>query len=367
MAHASNFTIKVFYTWSQTMEQLYDPDFKRSISWDIPLLQAYDHTFVNNVSTQAGSHHFNGIVNPTLIKEIEDWKADAVLVYGWSFSSHLKAMRHFHKKIPVLFRGDSTLLDEPSHLSLKKLVRRTFLRWVYAFVDYALYVGTANKQYFKANGLADKQLVFAPHAIDNNRFAGNDNELSADAINWRRELGIKDDEVVFLFAGKLTSKKDPELLIKAFIELRNDKTKLIIVGNGELENDLKNRYSSQPGIIFLDFKNQSLMPVVYRLGDIFVLPSKGPGETWGLVVNEAMACKKAVITSDKCGSYVDLIKNGKNGYVFNCGNLQQLKQCMEPSLKNYRQMGEAGYQIIQQWNYNATIEALEQLFEKELA
>ncbi len=45
-------------------------------------------------------------------------------------------------------------------------------------------------------------------------------------------------------------------------------------------------------MIFLDFQNQQKMPLVYRLCDIFVLPSMGPGETWGLAVNEAMACKR---------------------------------------------------------------------------
>lgn len=51
--------------------------------------------------------------------------------------------------------------------------------------------------------------------------------------------------------------------------------------------------------------------------NVFVLPSKGPGETWGLCVNEAMACSKPVIVSDKCGCYIDLIKDDVNGYVFN--------------------------------------------------
>jgi hypothetical protein len=93
------------------------------------------------------------------------------LLYGWSFKSHLKCLQHFHKKIPVFFRGDSTLLDEPAGFSLRKTMRRLFLKWVYRHVDTAFYTGTNNKKYFLAHGLKDDELIFAPHAVDITRFA----------------------------------------------------------------------------------------------------------------------------------------------------------------------------------------------------
>lgn len=359
-----SFTIKVFYTWSQSQQQVADKEFGLQVKWDIELLEGYEYTFIPNTSSAPGSHHFNGIVNPTLQKEIEAWNADAILVYGWAFSSHLKAIRYFHNKIPVLFRGDSTLLDEPEGFSFKKWVKRIFLRWVYSSVDYAFYVGSANKTYFRTLGLKDKQLLFAPHAIDNNRFRGKSDEYDMEAKKWRINLGIGEAEVVFLFAGKLTQKKDPELLIRAFIEFNNKSTKLVMVGNGELKNDLKEKYKCFPGIIFLDFQNQSVMPVVYRLGDIFVLPSKGPGETWGLAVNEAMACSRAVIVSDKCGCSVNLVRNGENGYTFRSGDVQSLKSSMELSVRNCSGMGEKSAAIIEEWNYCATINQIKTLFEK---
>ncbi len=105
--------IKVFYTWSQSQQgSKFDPGFGKNIEWDIPLLAGYNYTFVDNISSRPGTHHFKGIVNPTLNDEIEQWKPDVLLVMGWSFHSHLKSIRYFYKKIPVLFRGDSTLLAE---------------------------------------------------------------------------------------------------------------------------------------------------------------------------------------------------------------------------------------------------------------
>ncbi len=352
------FSIKVFYTWSQSQQEVFDKEFGVAVKWDIPLLEGYDYTFVANTSSAPGSHHFNGIVNSSLNKEIEDWKADAVLIYGWAFSGHLKAIRYFHKRIPVLFRGDSTLLDEPAGFSVKKFLRRTSLKWIYSHIDYALYVGTANQNYFLANGLKRNQLLFAPHAIDNNRFADQADEYEIASKKWRTDLGISAKESVFLFAAKLTKKKNSELLIKAFLALETKAT-LLIVGNGELETELKEKYKTYPNIIFIGFQNQSLMPVVYRLGNVFVLPSQGPGETWGLAVNEAMACGRAVIASDKCGCSTDLISTGKNGYVFESGDLACLQKCMQASLKNYKHAGLYSQQIIQNWNYQKTIDQLQ--------
>ena len=114
-------------------------------------------------------------------------------------------MRYFKGKIPVYFRGDSTLLDERQ--GLKLIARRIFLRWVYNTIDFAFYVGTRNKEYFLAHGLKNKQLIFAPHAVDNERFCDKNGNYKRKAIDWRQSIGIKDDEFVFLFAGKLEPRK----------------------------------------------------------------------------------------------------------------------------------------------------------------
>src|ERR1700754_108540 len=170
LAQSNRLLVKVFYTWEQSQQgSKFDPGFGKKIEWDIPLLEGYEYCFVKNTAAEPGTHHFKGVINPTLNKEVESWNPDAVLVFGWSFSSHLACMRYFKGRIPVLFRGDSTLLDDKP--GVKKWLRRVFLRWVYRFIDYALYVGINNKNYFLAHGIAESRLVLLPHAVDNRRFA----------------------------------------------------------------------------------------------------------------------------------------------------------------------------------------------------
>jgi len=354
-----NINIKVFYTWGKAvLEKKFDPGFGKTINWDIPLLEGYEYVFEKNISTDAGSHHFKGIDNPELINHITEWGADAILVYGWSFKSHLQCLRYFKNKIPVYFRGDSTLLNES--FGFKKILRTIFLKWVYNYVDKAFYVGTQNKKYYSKHGLKENQLVLAPHAIDNDRFFDKDDAYNEKALEWRRQLNIADDELVFLFAGKLELVKHIDLLITAFKSLNKQGNHLLIVGNGILENNLKAKFDMNSNIHFIDFQNQTMMPIVYRLGDIFILPSKS--ETWGLAVNEAMACNRPVLVSHKCGSAVDLVDNGKNGYVFTAGDVQDLIKKMRLLIEhkdNLVSMGQYAKEKICHWNYEYVARAIE--------
>jgi glycosyltransferase involved in cell wall biosynthesis len=137
-------------------------------------------------------------------------------------------------------------------------------------------------------------------------------------------LNISENSLVFLYAGKFEEVKDPPIIPKAFIkaQLKGD-VHLVMVGNGILEKPLKEEYGDFFNIHFLDFQNQTMMPSIYEMADVYILSSKS--ETWGLAVNEAMANGKAIIVSDKCGCAVDLVKNGKNGYIFRSGNIEDLQ------------------------------------------
>ena len=357
--------IKVFYTWGKSvLKEKYDPGFKQNISWDIEMLKAYNYTFVKNVAKHPGSHHFRGIDNPTLIKEINDWNTDAVLVYGWALKSHLKCIRYFHKKKLVLFRGDSTILDKKRWII--DIIKKVILIQVFKKIDIALYVGAANQKYFLYYKVDPKKLVFAPHAIDNERFA------KKCETGVRKQMNVGDEEILFLYAGKLENKKNPFLLLNAFINSKVSKAHLLLVGNGNLEQPLKQyvqglEYDYQQKIHFLNFQNQTSMPGIYQACDVFVLPSQGPGETWGLSVNEAMACSKPIVVSDKCGCVESLVRNGCNGYIFKSCDVEDLTEIIKKLSANkafLNSMGRQSSKIIADWNYEKVCGTIEEIVKK---
>ena len=331
--------IKVFYTWGESvLTEKYDPGFGKIIEWDIPLLEGYPFEFLENGSEDKGSHHFKGIDNPYIIESINNFNPDSILIYGWSFKSHLKVLRYFRKKILILFRGDSTLLDQRSFL--KEIKRSLFLRWIYRHIDFALYVGKNNFNYFRKCGLSASQLIYAPHAIENDRFATISDACATYADDLRQKLTILPGSLVFLFAGKMEPKKNPAILLQAFAQCNfNNSVHLLMVGNGELDIALREKYRNISGIHFIDFQNQLLMPAIYEIADVFVLPSMGPGETWGLSVNEAMANGKAVIVSDRCGCAADLVDDGENGYIFKAGDISNLREILKKITEHQERIG----------------------------
>lgn len=363
LADEQGVEIKVFYTWEESKETAkYDPGFGKVIEWDLPLLDGYDYTFVKNESKKPGSNHFSGVVNPTLNKEIVAWGAGAVLVFGWPLKSHLKCMRYFKGKIPVLFRGDSTLLDEQG--GFKQLLRRQVLKYIYKNIDYALYVGTNNKEYFKAHGLRKEQLVFVPHAIDNERFASL--QAAEHAAELKKELGINNNTFVILFAGKLIPKKDPHFLLQIAKKLPQTNLRFVFVGNGELEAELKKEAKTDHRIAFLGFQNQSVMPAIYNICDVYVLPSKGPNETWGLAINEAMAAGKYVITTNKVGCAADLV-NEDNGAVVEPGDVDTAAAFIEKitgSSKASKRMKNTNEQILQQFSFASIVTNIKKILER---
>ena len=127
--HDGPLDIHVFYGWEgMARSEATDHGFGVKVQWDIPLLDGYPHTFLENRSKVPGTHHFNGIDSSEVIEQIEKWRPDALLVFGWNYRSHLRALRHFHGRIPILFRGDSTLLDEVP--GPKTWLRRIILKWI---------------------------------------------------------------------------------------------------------------------------------------------------------------------------------------------------------------------------------------------
>ena len=297
-------TLKVLVFFSKTSDQVkFDPDFRREIVWDIPVTEGYAHVS-HDASTVSGRN--------ALIGSIRAFAPDALLVYGWNFPGHLKALRHFHGRIPVWFRGESHLLDAAP--PLKRLARRAFLSWLYRHVDVAFSVGTANEDYYIWCGLKPDQLKRAPHSIEQQHFQNEDQVRKEAAMQWRGELGIPSHAGVILFAGKLEEKKQPKLLLHAW-EALSDNSHIIIAGSGPLEEELNHSWGSKARVHFIGFQNQKNMPIVYRMANAFCLPSKGPGETWGLSVNEAMACNIRCIVSDRVGCSLDMLRNSKHGKV----------------------------------------------------
>lgn len=307
LAQRDDIAIKVFYTWHAARHPVEDHGFKQTVAWDVPLTEGYPFELIPNTSGDPGTHQFFGLRNPGLVDRVLAWRPDIALICGWAWWSHLQALHAVRRRgVRCLFRGDSHLLDaEPRGLRWR--VKYELLRHVFSLPSGFLVVGAANRAYYERFGVAPAKLYPCPHSIDVARFAGPAAALEEEAADWRRRLGIAPDQPVLLYAGKFEPKKRPTELMRVVQKLDAPGVVLILVGGGVLQGDIDAIAASDPERFrVLPFQNQSRMPVVYRLGDLCVLPS-AYGETWGMAVNEALACGRPVLVSDRVGCAADLV------------------------------------------------------------
>lgn len=361
LVRESGLMVKVFYLWDFGItEQVDRAGFQRAFKWDVPLLEGYDFEFVPNTSVHPGTDHFGGLRNPGLIGRVERFKPDAVLLFGYNFASLMGFIWRWNRAAaPLLFRGDSHRLFPDS--GLKEWLRRKVISTVFRRFAAFLYVGQANREYFKLHGVDSSALFFAPHAVDNTRFIAGAGSARETALAWKKELGIPERHRVVLFAGKFESKKRPQDLLRAFVQAGLEDVTLLLVGSGPLERELQQEAGTHPAIRFAPFQNQSLMPRTYAAADLFVLPSFGSGETWGLAVNEAMCLSLPVIASSHVGCVADLVRHGHNGLVFPAGDVGALAGCLMEAFVDpdrLRRWGRAGLEIIAGYGYRQVTDGL---------
>lgn len=332
LAAHTTLSLRVFYLWDGGVALHTDPEFGKQFRWDVDLLNGYDHEFVPNTARVPGSSHFDGLRNPTLPARLTAWRPDAILLFGYAFSTHLRLIFWARRqRIPLIFRGDSHLLGRTQ----LPFFQRTALRLLYAQFTAFLPVGAANRDYFLHLGVPPRKLFFAPHSVDHTLFDSSRADHHVRAETFRRELGLVPDTRVVLFAGKFVPAKQPLALLRAFLALRAPNAVLVFVGDGPEKNALLELARQAPAgsVHVLPFANQSEMPARLLSADLFVLPSHGHYETWGLAVNEAMHLGVPAFVSDLVGCQRDLVTEGETGWVFRAGEPTTLSAQLDAALK----------------------------------
>lgn len=345
-----------------TTKGYFDKEFGKDISWDIPLLAGYQNSFLPK-STIARLGHFCRYSNFSVHKWINKEKTDVLIVHGWSYCTAVYAILLAKLSgIKIWLRSESPYHQELKKSMLNRWLKQLFFRFFFfKLVDKFLYIGKENRLFYDYYGVPHSKLIFAPYCVDNDRLGAQSAGLENNRI-VREQLGLSEEAFVVLFSGKLIDKKNPMHLLKAFHMANIENSVLIFLGDGALANELQTFVDNNriTNVIFAGFKNQSELPVYYHAADLFVLPS-GLGETWGLVVNEAMNFSLPIIVSDEVGCAADLVLEGQNGFTYPLGNIDILAELLKKVSgdKAWReQAGAISKDLIQQYNYATIIENL---------
>jgi glycosyltransferase involved in cell wall biosynthesis len=323
-----NVDLLVMYCSDHGVKESFDKDFGLKFKWDIPLLSDYNYKFYKN-AFYARKEGFFKFVNWGIIREILFGKYKYVYFHGFGYFTHVAGM--FCAKITgkkIILRNISYALTPP------KFVKKLMIGTVLKMPDDIMYIGKLNYQYFKAYNVSDSKLIWAPHIVDNAFFQDEKQKIKNNVYEIRTKYKISENQNVLLFCGKLFSKKQPLLLLDAFLKAKiKDNWTLVFAGIGKDLDELEKRAEdSTRKVIFTGFLNQSKISEIYSISRILVLPSLYD-ETWGLVVNEALNFDCAVIVSDRVGCGPELVKD-KSGIVFKADSINDLINALETLCNN---------------------------------
>ena len=278
-------------------------------------------------------NNFFGCDTPEIADKIKECNFNIFLVTGWYLKSYWQAIQVCHRLgIPVMVRGDSQLVTK-RHWS-EKFAKRFLYKILMRQFDACLAVGERSMQYYLYYGVPANKIFRVPHFVDNEWFEKQTAIFYKDRDKLRNQLGVKDNARLILFVGKLIEKKRPFDLIQALSLLNKTgvETEGLFVGSGKLESSLRSMAENlNVRLHLVGFQNQSQMPKFYAVSDLLVLPSDGR-ETWGLVINEAMACGLPAVVSDAAGCSPDMINPGETGFTYPVGNIPKLAEQIEKGL-----------------------------------
>ncbi len=326
LARDGRVPFEVWYLTNHGIRPSRDREFGQTFSWDIDTLSGYPHRFVSTVEGAIPASFWKCRLNEPLRDRLRSSAVTALWIQGWQVAAYWQAVREARVAgVEVWLRGESN--DLAPHPTWKRTVKRAQLGWLFEQVDRFFYIGAANRRLYRNFGVTDAQLYSAPYAVDNDRFARQALALRPRRAELRRQWGIAQEAFCVLFCGKFIDKKHPMDLVAAARQLGAmgalPNLHLLFTGSGTLgfelrrscrvvfdaESDQQRRgtdgHAHLPLASFTGFLNQTEISHAYVAADCLVLPSDH-GETWGLVVNEALASGLPCLISDACGCAEEL-------------------------------------------------------------
>ncbi len=362
LAARSKVPFKVLYMSDQGLKERFDPGFGRAVAWDIDLLGGYELEWVPVHKGTCQETFWSLRLKPGFAERLRKMGARVLWVQGWQVAAYWHAVASGRRAgLEIWMRGETNTRSNAG--GVKQDLKRIVLRRLLKRVDCFLCVGEANRQFYLHQGIREDQLTTAPYCVDNERFTTEADILRKERDALRKCWGIPLDAFCVLFCGKLVEKKRPLDLVQAVRRLNGTaagkRVHLLIAGTGELEPALRDAAVGQP-VTFAGFLNQSEIVQAYAAADCLVLPSNAQ-ETWGLVVNEAMASGLPCVVSDACGCSVDLVRPLRPDLCYSMGDTAALADALVNAAANPPDAATLQAHIAK-YDYLRTVETVEALY-----
>jgi len=209
--------------------------------------------------------------------------------------------------------------------------RNPVCRWLLRRADGYIAVAESVRRWLSREwGICYDRIHVIPLGAESNLFSPNKFKRK----NIRKKLGVEEEDVLIIYAGKLIPEKDIEILLNAAAPLidKHRNVKVLLIGNAPKEYmdkllQLVDKYKIRRNVLFYPFQHKTMLPEFYNAGDVGVWPGQD-----SITIVEAMATGLPVILprSDRNLHYLEY----KNGFNFQRGNPKELQSCLEKLVVN---------------------------------
>lgn len=238
---------------------------------------------------------------------------DVIVCGGYNYPASWRAQIWARKHgVPFVLWSESTARDIRKRRWVIDRAKKRFVERSTAF----LVPGSAARQYLLHLGVHESQIYLAPNAVDNDFYKHHAHHAREHASEIRSKLDLP--ERYFVCVGRIVSEKGVFDLLRAYERLTGEIQKdvgLVFVGDGAVRMQLEEAAAkvATGRIRLLGFLHREQLASIYALAEALVFPTHT--DTWGLVVNEAMACGLPIVVSDVAGCASDLVRQDWNGFV----------------------------------------------------
>ena len=369
LAH-SEIELTAFFLSDFSLKSYQDEGFGTAVAWDVPLLEGYPSEVLPALGDNQRLTALRPLVHG-LARRLRAERFDALWMHGYAHQANLRALVIAKSRgIKVFVRAESQIGAAAGSSSVRR-IKEPILRRLFGSVDAFLAIGSLNAAYYRQYGVPDRKIFSVPYAVDNEFFQRQARLAQPRREDLRRELGLTPGRPVILYASKFLARKRAGDLLEAYCALSPDGRQepapyLLFVGDGEQRAAVEQKAGETgwSSICFLGFKNQTELPRLFDLCDVFVLPSET--EPWGLIVNEVMNAARPVIVTDQVGAAHDLVRDGENGYAVPVGDTNALAKRLQDVTCDpgkAQRMGERSLEIIRGWGFGEDLAGLQQALE----
>jgi glycosyltransferase involved in cell wall biosynthesis len=361
--------IKLFFASAMGYKKYVDKNFGQEVIWNNLRLDEFNHVFLNGDEVLPANKELDA---PTLERELEAFEPDAVLNFGY-FQKIQKRLYDWatSNKIPIVYMSDAE--NRQQRQWWKKVLKYIYLSWRFKKVSYFFTIGDENENYYKNYGVNPDKFIRMHHPIDIECYKVAYEKKDVLGRQIREQYQIPQEDFVISVVGKLVEWKSQEHLVDLLIDLekKGKKAHLFILGSGKMLDYLKQKAQTLKvnKVHFSGFVDPLQLPEFYAASNVYIHPARI--EPHSLAISEAVYMGCPVIVSDKCGSYGpdDDVQEGKNGYVYQFGDMQQLSkqviQLMEDKGKQAT-FGLYSHKIAKKFQQRSHSECIKELSRKIL-